>query len=62
VADSDQLDFIGWSHEMNAEVLAAVHRTADALRHASSAVGAYDRKGNLAASRRARARWSRLEG
>jgi class 3 adenylate cyclase/tetratricopeptide (TPR) repeat protein len=62
VADSDQLDFIGWSHEMNAEVLAAAHRTADALRHASAAVGAYDRKGNLAASRRARARWSSLEG
>ena len=59
---SDQLDFIGWSHEMSAEVLAAANRTTDALRHASAAVASYDRKGNLAAARRARSRWSSLEG
>jgi len=59
---TDQLDFIGWSHEMSAEVLAAANRTTDALRHASAAVASYDRKGNLAAARRARSRWSSLEG
>jgi class 3 adenylate cyclase/tetratricopeptide (TPR) repeat protein len=59
---TDQLDFIGWCHEMAAEVLAAARRTSDALRHASTAVAAYERKGNLAAARRARTRWSSLEG
>jgi class 3 adenylate cyclase len=62
LTSTDQLDFIGWSHEMSAEVLAAANRTTDALRHASAAVASYDRKGNLAAARRARSRWSSLEG
>ena len=62
LSGSDQLDFIGWNHEMAAEVLAAASRPSDALRHASSAVSAYERKGNLVAARRARSRWSSLEG
>jgi class 3 adenylate cyclase/tetratricopeptide (TPR) repeat protein len=62
LSGSDQLDMIGWSQEMAAEALAGASRPSDALRHASAAVAAYERKGNLAAARRARSRWSSLEG
>ena len=59
---TDQLDLIGWTHEMLTEVLAAAKRRADALRMASAAVAAYERKGNLVGARRARVRWAELEG
>jgi hypothetical protein len=62
LSGSDQLDHIGWSHEMAAEVSAIAVRASDALRHASAAVVAYERKGSLVAARRARSRWSSLEG
>jgi hypothetical protein len=62
LSGSDQLDFIGMCHEMAAEVMTAARRPSDALRHASSAVSAYERKGNAVAARRARSRWSSLEG